>query len=85
MSNFKPEIRVITNESYKNSKVGKSAFVSVEYPTYKELIKNILKHLEENLEPTVFVIRSRRGQWGEWFENWHLEGGIPKIINNGWM
>jgi len=88
MSNFKPEVRVITAETvreYNNSNRSKSAFISIQYPTYKELKKNLLKHLKENIEPTIFVNRSRRGNWGEWFENWQLVGGKPKIINSGWM
>lgn len=87
MSNFKPEVRVITQETNRDyhNRQGKSAFVSIQYPTYKELKKNIKKHLEENLEPMVFVNRSRRGKWGEWFENWMLVGGKPQIIKQGWM
>jgi hypothetical protein len=88
MSNFKPQIRVITEESlreHRNSIPQKSAYKSIQYTTYKELKKNIKKHLEENLEPTVSVYRSRRGEWGEWFEHWMLEGGKPKIVKQGWM
>jgi len=88
MSNFKPEVRVITQESlreHRNSTPQKSAFISIQYPTYKELKKNLLKHLQENLEPTVSVYRSRRGEWGEWFEHWMLVGGKPQIIKQGWM
>ena len=87
MSNFKPQIRVITQETNKEYHWGqaKSAFKSIPYPTYKELKKNIKKHLEENLEPMVSVYRSRRGEWGEWFENWMLVGNKPKIVKEGWM
>ena len=87
MSNFKPEIRVITQETNRDYhwRQGKSAYVSIQYPTYKELKKNLLRHLQENLEPVVQVYRSRRGEWGEWFEHWQLVGGKPKIIKQGWM
>jgi len=89
MSNFKPQIRVITKESlweYENQSIKrKSAFKTVYYNTYRELKKNIKKHLEENLEPMVSVYRTRRGEWGEWFEHWMLEGGKPKIVKQGWM
>jgi hypothetical protein len=87
MSNFKPEIRVITRETNRDyhNRQGKSAYVSIQYPTYKELKKNLLRHLQENLEPVVQVYRSRRGEWGEWFEHWHLVNGKPQIIKQGWM
>ena len=87
MSNFKPQVRVITQESNGNfyNRQANSAFVSIPYPTYKELKKNLKQHLLDNLEPMVSVYRSRRGQWGEWFENWMLVGGEPKIISQGWQ
>ena len=87
MSNFKPEIRVITEETKRDyyNRQGKSAFVSIQYPTYRELLKNLRKHLEENLEPTVSVLRSRRGEWGEYYEHWMLGGGKPVKVKEGWM
>jgi hypothetical protein len=33
----------------------------------------------------VCVYRRRRGEWGEWFENWFRVNGIPEIIKEGWM
>ena len=87
MSNFKPQIRVITQESNRDywNRQGKSQYLFIRYPTYKELKKNLMKHLLENLEPQVAVSRSRRGDWGEWFENWELVGGKPKIVKQGWI
>ena len=85
MAKFRPHIRVITKETqrdYYENKRG-SAFASVEYKTYAELKKNLKKHLAENLEPTVSVYRSRRGQWGEWFEHWTC-ATKPFIIAEGW-
>jgi hypothetical protein len=88
MSNFKPTVRVFTEESRRNfyaSVKVNSPVLWVTYPTYKELKKNLKKHLDENLEPTVYVTRSRRGEWGEWFENWELVDGKPKIVKEGWL
>lgn len=88
MSNFKPQLTVITNETLRESRShwqSKSPYQTVQYKTYDELKRNIKKHLEENLEQQIPVCRSRRGEWGEWFENWSLIDGKPKIIKQGWM
>lgn len=86
MANFKPQVRVITQETNRayHWERAKSPHVSVQYPTYKKLVKNLQKHLVENLEPTVTVTRSKRGEWGEWFEKWELRNGKPTIIEQGW-
>lgn len=87
MSNFKPQITVITSESnrdYRNGYNRKSPYVVIQYKTYKELRKNIFTHLSENLEAQVSVCRSKRGQWGEWFENWKLVDGKATIVKEGW-
>ena len=88
MSNFKPQVTIITEETrreYVNGYGKKSPYKTIQYPTYRELKKNIQRHLEENLEATISVSRSRRGEWGEWFENWQLVNGKPGIIKQGWM
>lgn len=87
MSNFKPEVRIITAETKRDfyNHQSKSAFKSIQYPTYRELRKNLRKHLEVNLEPTVSVYRSRRGEWGEYYENWILSNGKPVKVKEGWM
>jgi hypothetical protein len=33
----------------------------------------------------VTVCRSRRGEWGEWFEHWKLDDEKLSIIKYGWM
>jgi len=59
---------------------------SFQYPTYKELKRNLIKHLNESYDDEVSVSRSRRGEWGEWFENWGFNAeGKPVIIKQGWM
>jgi len=88
MSQFKPQITIITHETrreYANSYGKKSPYKTIQYPTYRELKKNIKKHLEENLEPTVSVSRSRRGEWGEYFEIWEMVEGKPTIVKKGWQ
>jgi len=86
MANFKPEIRIITKETIRESyNSNKNRYQNIQYKTYRELKKNLKRHLEENYEDNVHVSRSRRGEWGEWFEIWTLRDGKPVIIKQGWM
>ena len=85
--NFRPQVTIITNETIRearNSYGKKSAYISVSYNTYRELKKNLKQHLKEHLETTISVHRSKRGQWGEWFEHWMLVDGKPKKVKEGW-
>jgi hypothetical protein len=89
MSNFKPSLTYKTEDSiflYRNSS-RKSEYVTEVYNTYQEVksrVKNCLKH-EKPIGNTISVSRSRRGEWGEWFEHWELINGKPKIVKEGWM
>jgi hypothetical protein len=88
MANFKPQVTIITNETrreYSNSYGKGSPYKTIQYPTYRELKKNLKKHLQENIEAQICVSRSRKGEWGEWFENWTLVNGKPTIVKEGWM
>jgi hypothetical protein len=88
MSNFKPQLTVITTETrrdYANSYGKGNPYKTIQYPTYRELVKNMKQHLEENLEANISVSRSRRGEWGEFYEIWQLVEGKPKIIKKGWQ
>ena len=88
MSNFKPQITIITEETrreYVNGYGKKSPYKTIQYKTYSELKRNLRKHLEENIEETLSVCRSRRGEWGEWFEVWKLIDSKPTKIKEGWM
>ena len=62
-----------------------SMYVRETYKTYRELKKNLHRVLAETNEPYISVYRSRRGEWGEWFEHWALINGKPKIITQGWQ
>ena len=55
-----------------------------EFPTYQKL-KTELKKVLKKTNETITVFRSRRGQWGEWFEKWECVNGKPKIVKEGWM
>lgn len=78
MANFKPEIRI----NLKNFKAECTV-----YSTYRELMRNLIKHLSESYDNEVSISRSRRGEWGEWFENWKLDfdGKNATLIKQGWM
>ena len=56
-----------------------------EFPTYRELLKNLVTLLKEDRENIVTVYRTRRGEWGEWFEKWGLLDGKPVKLKEGWM
>jgi len=77
MSNFKPQL------SY-----SVSLFVNVtkRYNTYDDLEKDIRKYITESYDGKVYINRSRRGEWGEWFEYWFIRyDGKLKIEKQGWM
>jgi hypothetical protein len=84
----RPGFWATTQETYDDYYRGNRKNISkyVSYPTYRELLKNIAKHIEEDLEKSIFVTRSKRGEWGEWFERWEIGvSGKPKIVKQGWM
>jgi len=88
MSRFKPSVTVLTNDSirnYQNRGYRGSRYEYHEYPTYEKLKKDIANHLKNSLEEHISVSRSRRGEWGEWYEHWKMIDGKPKIIKSGWM
>lgn len=87
MSNFKPSLRYTSSESKRDHRNGNSKYPFIEnrYKTYKELKRDIKSALENSIDNEVEVIRSRRGEWGEWFERWSIVEGKPKIIKQTWM
>ncbi|HEY4755770.1 MAG TPA: hypothetical protein VIH28_06935 [Ignavibacteriaceae bacterium] len=70
--------------------VRKSFYVSAEYKsfkTYQELKKNLKSLIEENTvdDNEVTITRTRRGEWGEWFEKWRITEGKPEKFKEGWL
>lgn len=55
------------------------------FDTYSELKKNLAFLLQEDRENIVTVYRTRRGEWGEWFEKWGLLDDKPVLLKEGWM
>ena len=89
MSNFKPQVSVMSNQSRRdacNSYGKRSIYQTIRYETYRELKKHLKEHLQESLEDTICVIRSKRGEWGEYCETWALnDDGKPIIVKETWM
>ena len=87
MARFKPQVHYTTKESqrlYYNGKT-KSMTIVVTFKTYRELIKKLPVILEDSIDVYVSVYRSKRAQFGEWFEYWQLDGdNRPVIIKQGW-
>lgn len=87
MSNFKPQASYITKESindYRNH-MRNSEVIYKRFNTYAKLKSEIKQMLSDSFNDVVSVSRSRRGEWGEWFEKWELIDGKPKITKQGWM
>ena len=55
------------------------------FPKYKEVKRKMNAFMNDSFDENVSVFRMRRGQWGEWFENWSRIGGKAKIIREGWQ
>jgi len=87
MSRWKPQVSYVTEKSsndYWNNRA-KSQFITKVYNTYAELKKDLPTICKENVDGDgVRVYRSKRGQWGEWFEHWKIRNGKPKIVKEGW-
>ena len=55
-------------------------------PTYAEVKKRMCEFLKESPDNTVTVYRHRRGEWGEWGEQWGWGGqNKPILLKQGWM
>jgi hypothetical protein len=58
----------------------------VDFPTYRKLLSELRKCSRVCTETwEVYVFRSRRGEWGEWFEKWSASNGKLTKIKYGWM
>lgn len=89
MAKWKPFVMYMTAESYRDycNNQRKSMYITQEFNTYRELKKNLKEICEQHTGADgVSVSRSRRNEWGEWFERWELDSnGKPHITDQGWM
>ena len=67
---------------YTNEK-GENKIVLVR--TYKEVKRRMNAFMLNSFDENVNVFRARRGQWGEWYENWSKVGNKCQIIKEGWQ
>jgi hypothetical protein len=67
---------------YKNDK-GENKIVLIR--TYKEVKRRMNAFMLNSFDENVSVFRKRRGQWGEWYENWTKVGNKCQIIKEGWQ
>ena len=91
MAQFKPQVTYMTSKSLHDYRAERyrniSPYKTEIFNTYGELKKALRDRiLHEHIgEDEVFVTRSRRGEWGEWFEHWQKTGRKKKIVKQGWQ
>ena len=86
MANFKPMLGFSIPLSEMEREGLKSNYISMSFPSYKELKKSLAIAIHKSRDSEVTVTRSRRGEWGEWYEHWTLDKtGKPVILDEGWM
>ncbi len=92
MSNKKPYL-FVDNKGYFNIpshliKVGSqpNPTYCVEFDSYRKLLKALPSIFMTTGKEVITVYRTRRGQWGEWFEKWTTTGkGDLSLIKQGWL
>ena len=69
---------------YRNGS-SKSEEITLEFSTYALLKSRLKAILNKSDNGHAFVVRSRRGEWGEWFEHWYItDAGKPEMGKHGW-
>ena len=85
MPYFSPQFNISRNRNnghlFNHNETSK-CFIFKTYVELKRKMKFIMKTYGVN---DICVSRSRRGQWGEWFEYWHLIDDKPIKGREGWM
>jgi len=54
-------------------------------PTYKEVKSELKRLISDSSDNQVCVYRSKRGEWGEWFEHWSIDNNKLIITKQGWQ
>jgi hypothetical protein len=76
MPKFKPTV------SYRDNN---GSNISLTVKTYAEVKRRMKAFMNDSFDENVNVYRSRRGEWGEWFEHWSKVGSKCQIIKEGWQ
>ena len=92
---MKPTFSFPTDKKYLAEEVHRSVKIGYSYTEqslvasgYMDTYREIKKHLKKMLELSngaVSIVRTRRGEWGQWFEQWELVDGKPKITKKTWL
>ncbi len=73
-------------EIYSPNGAGESTlYTTVIEPTYQKLLISIRKELKEDSSCTAYVVRTKRGEWGQWFEKWRTCGRKIEKYEEGWL
>lgn len=59
--------------------------VSFSIKTYAEVKKRMNAFMNDSFDECVSVYRHRRGEWGEWCEDWQKQGSKNVIVKQGWQ
>jgi hypothetical protein len=70
--------------SYRNQQ---GSDVEKTYKTYAALRKEMRAMMNDSEDNIVEVIRTRRGEWGQWFERWSVNQRTNKLekIEDTWL
>lgn len=54
-------------------------------PTFRELMKILPEYIKNSDENQITTFRTRRGEWGEFYEKWELSNNKLVCVKKGWM
>lgn len=52
---------------------------------YSDHKKKLKEFMPLTLDNKISITRTRRGEWGQWFEVWELIDGKLKIVKQTWL
>jgi hypothetical protein len=57
------------------------------YDTYAILRSKMKALMADSIDNVLTVTRTRRGEWGQWFEEWHIDEYTNKLtkVKEGWL
>lgn len=57
------------------------------FDTYSKLRSSMKAMMADSVDNVLTVTRTRRGEWGQWFENWQIDESTNKLIKvkEGWL
>ena len=82
---IKPQIHIVITEyvDYLGRTLQRNKVV--QFKTHRDLKKNLKKWIGISSDDEAYVYRSRRGEWGEWFEVWTISNNKLKLLKQGWQ